>query len=93
MDYKISPHAEAGLENILDYLRYNFGNRFHDSYYLDFQSTIYLTTKMPELFPIASDDSGLRKMVFRKRTTMYYTVGSIIEIIAIIDNRQDFTLA
>lgn len=45
---------------------------------------------LPLGFPIASEQDRLRKLVFRKRTTMYYRVHDFIEIIAIIDNRQDF---
>lgn len=90
MDYDVTTEAKTGLQSIIDYLDGEFGNSFADSYYADFEHILFLLTQQPEGFPIASQKRNLRKLVFRKRTTIYYQVTDFIKVIAIIDNRQDY---
>jgi plasmid stabilization system protein ParE len=92
LDYDVTPEARIGLKNILEYLSGEFGKRFSASYYTDFEHILFIAATQPEGFPIASKRRNLRKLVFRKRTTIYYQVADIIKVIAIIDNRQDFKL-
>lgn len=90
MDYDLTAGAKRGLQSILDYLDDEFGITFTDIYYSDFEHILFLLTQQPEGFPIASKPRNLRKLVFRKRTSIYYKVNDVIEVIAIVDNRQDF---
>jgi plasmid stabilization system protein ParE len=92
LDYDITPEARGGLKNILDHLTSEFGLRFSESYYLDFEDVLFLATTQPHGFPMASQKRNLRKLVFRKRTSIYYQVTDHIKVIAIIDNRQDFKI-
>lgn len=87
---KISRRARVGVKGITDYLEAEFGEQFAVDYYIDFKAAISMLQTLPLGFPIASEQNRLRKLVFRKRTTMYYRVLDFIEIVAIIDSRQDF---
>ena len=90
MDYDVTPEARIGLMEILEYLSGEFGARFSDSYYTDFEHILFIASTQPEGFPIASKRKYLRKLVFRKRTNIYYQMIDCIKVIAIIDNRQDY---
>jgi plasmid stabilization system protein ParE len=90
VDYDLTTEAKSGLNDILEYLDGEFGQDFGDSYYVDFEHILYLATIFPMSYPIASDSRGIRKLVFRKRTTIYYRITDLIEILAIIDNQRDF---
>jgi plasmid stabilization system protein ParE len=84
--------AREGLENILDYLDSEFGINYGEEYVVDYWHTRFILESMPYAFPVASYERGIRKLVFRKRTTIYYRIHNVIEILAIIDNRRDFKL-
>ena len=90
MDSKLSSDAKSGLNSILEYLRDEFGYKFAENYFGDFSHIRHVVESQPEGFPIASKRRNLRKLVFRKRTTIYYQVTEHIKVIAIIDNRQDY---
>ncbi len=92
MDYDVTPEARIGLKNILEYLNFEFGLKFSESYYSDFEHILFLATTQPEGFAIVSLKRNLRKLVFRKRTTIYYQVTDYIKVVTIIDNRQDFNV-
>lgn len=92
MDYDVTPEARIGLMEILEYLSGEFGARFSDSYYTYFEHILFVATIQPEGFPVVSKTKNLRKLVFRKRTTIYYQVTDYIKEIAIIDNRQDYKI-
>lgn len=87
---ELTKDGEQGLDDILAYLKSEFGNRFERNYYSDFREIRFVMESFPQGFPIASQKRNLRKLVFRKRTTIYYQVTDFIKVIAIIDNRQDY---
>lgn len=90
MEYNSSVRAEKGFEQISFYLEAEFGERFAKSYYIDFENNLELMVSLPYGFPVVNQQQQLCKLVFRKRTTIYYRVLDFIEVIVIIDNRQDF---
>jgi len=87
---RLSKDANYGLSGILEYLTSEFGFKFAENYFNDFVHIRFLLEQQPEGFPMASQKRNLRKLVFRKRTTIYYQVTDFIKVIAIIDNRQDY---
>ena len=87
---KLTTDGEQGLNEILNYLKEEFGLKFEKDYYSDFRDIRIVMEGFPQGFPIASKRRNLRKLVFRKRTTIYYQVTNHIKVIAIIDNRQDY---
>jgi hypothetical protein len=89
---KTTLEARKGLENILDYLDSEFGINYGKKYVEDYWHMRFILEYMSHAFPVASYERGIRKLVFRKRTTIYYRIIAVIEIIAIIDNRRNFDL-
>jgi plasmid stabilization system protein ParE len=87
---KLTIDSECGLSEILSYLKGEFGLKFEKNYYSEFRDLRIVMENFPEGFPVVSKSRNLRKLVFRKRKTIYYQVTDYIKVIAIIDNRQDY---
>jgi plasmid stabilization system protein ParE len=92
LDSNLSKDAKSGLNSILEYLSEEFGYKFAENYFGDFSHIRHVVESQPHGFPMASEKRNLRKLVFRKRTSIYYQMTDHIKVIAIIDNRQDFEI-
>jgi plasmid stabilization system protein ParE len=90
LDSNLSKDAKSGLNFVLEYLREEFGYKFAENYFGDFSHIRHVVESQPRGFPMASEKRNLRKVVFRRRTTIYYQFTDHIKVIAIIDNRQDY---
>ena len=85
-----SPLAEKKLFQLLEYLETEWGRSSRISFIDKFSSAINNLEVVPYSFPIADQERGIHKCVVTKQTSIYYRIlAQEIEIITLIDNRQD----
>lgn len=92
MDYKIFWTQEAidNLESILEYLSANFSNQEIDKFKKKLSKQIELIQKFPQMFPVSSYNTKLRKAVLSKQTTVFYEVKeNVIHLVYLFVNYQD----
>lgn len=92
MDYKIFWTQEAidNLESILEYLSANFSNQEIDKFKKKLSKQIELIQKFPQMFPVSSYNTKLRKAVLSKQTTVFYEVKeNMIHLVYLFVNYQD----
>jgi plasmid stabilization system protein ParE len=89
--YKIlwSEEAILGLKGIISYLEFRFSEKDIKKFVHQFDYQINLITTQPELFPISSNSSNIRRTLVGKLTSIYFRIeNDTINIISIRDNRQ-----
>ena len=87
-----SKNAESNLEFILDYLNAKFSKRVLDKFIKNLDKTVFLIQNNPEIFPLSSRNSKLRKCILSKQTTIYYKFSNEeINILSFFDTRQNPT--
>lgn len=87
-----SPLAEKKLFQLLEYLEVEWGRSSRKSFIKKFRSAVSNLEGVPYSFPLVDQDRGIHKCVVTKQTSLYYRiVGKEIEIITLMDNRQDQT--
>ena len=85
-----SPLAEKKLLLLLDYLESEWGDASRANFIKKFKTVINNLTSAPYSFPLLDADIGIRKGVVTKHTSIYYRVlNREVEIITLIDNRQN----
>jgi len=86
MDYNIFWTEEAiqNLEEIIDYLYFNWTQREVDNFKAKLSEQIELIRKQPKLFPVSMFQPRLRKAVLSKQTTIFYEVKNNIVYLAYI---------
>lgn len=92
MDYKIFWTQEAidNLESILEYLSANFSNQDIDKFKKKLSKQIELIQKFPQMFPVSSYNTKLRKAVLSKQTTVFYEVKeNMIHLVYLFVNYQN----
>lgn len=92
MDYKIFWTQEAidNLESILEYLSANFSNQEIDKFKKKLSKQIELIQKFPQMFPVSSYNTKLRKAVLSKQNTVFYEVKeNVIHLVYLFVNYQD----
>ncbi|MBT3303506.1 MAG: type II toxin-antitoxin system RelE/ParE family toxin [Bacteroidetes bacterium] len=86
----LSPIAEEKLTSILSYLREEWSERSANSYLETFLNKTEQISIHPRSCIESSEYKGLFKMVIEKHTSLFYRIyEDEIEIITIIDNRQN----
>lgn len=88
----LSPEAEAQLDNLLFYLENVWGERVMFNFIDKFEQALMLIQKMPLAYPVSDKMPGLHRCVITRQTSLYYQVGiDNIEVVAVLDNRQELT--
>lgn len=91
MHINITHEAALQIETIADYLELKWSARVRDNFLEKIERAISIIGQMPEAFPASDFHPGLRRCVAHKLTSIYYrATSSEIEILAVVDNRQDF---
>jgi len=92
MDYKIFWTDEAldNLENILNYLKENWTQKEIDNFKSKLIRQINLIASNPNMFPVSTYNTRLRKAVLSKQTTIFYEVkNNVIYLAYLFANRQN----
>lgn len=90
--YKVylSPLAERKLLILLDYLAEEWGDTSRDKFLKKFKSSVDAISSYPYSCIQSSIIQNLFKCVVNKYSSFYYRINeNDVEIITIIDNRQD----
>jgi len=89
----LSDNAKEQLHHIIDYLELKWSTRVRDNFIDKLQRAMDTIEKMPNGFPVSQKFPGLHKCVITAQTVAYYRIKEAeqeIEIIAVIDSRQNF---
>ncbi len=86
----ISSIAEERLELLFKYLLEEWSYKVKADFIKKLDKNIQIIKNQPESFPESERESGLRRCVITKQTTLYYEFNnSAIYILTIFDTRQD----
>ena len=85
-----SLRAFQNLKRIITYLEENWTEKEIKNFSIRLDSYLTIIEKRPNTFPAAKSKQNIRRTVVTKHNTLYYKVEKdSIQLIAIIDNRQD----
>lgn len=85
-----SPDAKEDLENITDYLMFQWGIEVTSRFLFHTDKIIGQLAKNPKQYPIFSFKKRIRRCVLTKQNTIYYRVkNERVEIVRIFDTRQN----
>lgn len=80
-----SPSAQKDIENIADYLMYNWGNNVVEKFLKRIDNLILQIAANPKQYPIIHKTLKVRKCVVTKQNTLFYRMeNDNIEIIRIL---------
>jgi plasmid stabilization system protein ParE len=86
----ISQIAEKRLEILFEYLLDVWSYKVKTDFINKLDKNIQIIKNQPESFPESEKESGLRKCVITKQTTLYYEFNNKeIHILSLFDTRQD----
>jgi len=89
-EIKFSPKAESTFDDLVTQLEQRWGGKFVDKFKDKVSKTLDLISETPYVYPIAPENSILRKCILHKNCSMLYRIyNDNIEIIYFWDNRQD----
>ncbi|MBA0882602.1 type II toxin-antitoxin system RelE/ParE family toxin [Flavobacterium undicola] len=81
--------SELTLDEIIEYIKNEFGNLVAEKYYFDVVKTVDDIGINPELFPIYQHKAKVRKAVINKKTILYYQIQEEnINLLAFYDVRR-----
>ena len=89
----LSQTAGDQLHALIDYLELQWSGKVRDNFIHKIQRSMQTIGSMPYSFPASERFPGLRKCVITSQTTAFYRIDEVrkeVEIIAVIDSRQDF---
>ncbi len=90
MNIYLSQEAEGQLQSLLEYLDNEWGERVCDNFIEKLERAIQTIASAPLAFPMSEKITGLRKCVVTRQSSIYYRISSTdIEIVSILDNRQN----
>lgn len=90
MNIFLSQIAEGQLQSLLEYLDEEWGERVCDNFIEKLERALQTISLTPLAFPASEKMPGLRKCVITRQTSIYYRISSTdIEIVSILDNRQN----
>ncbi|SRR6056297_2114535 len=85
-----SPDAKEDLENITDYLMFQWGIEVTAKFLFHTDKIIVQLAKNPKQYPIFSCQKRIRKCVLTKQNTIFYRLkDEKVEIVRIFDTRQN----
>lgn len=86
----ISKTAEKKLEALFQYLLEEWSFKVKSDFSKKLEKNINIIRDQPESFPKSEQQSGLRKCVITKQTTLYYEfTDKEVQILTVFDTRQD----
>ncbi|MCF8243817.1 MAG: type II toxin-antitoxin system RelE/ParE family toxin [Saprospiraceae bacterium] len=94
MPVYLSQTAYDQLHQILDYLEEKWSAQVSDNFLNKLERTMDSIGQFPYSSPPASHFPGLRKCVINKQVSAFYRIDEVrkeVEILAVLDNRQDFS--
>ena len=84
--------AVSGLIGIKEYLLKHFTQREVGRFYTMLRSFEKVVSVFPELYPVSARNEEIHRAVLSKQLSVFYRVSkSEILVIAIIDNRMDYS--
>jgi plasmid stabilization system protein ParE len=91
MSIFFSQEAEEQLDALLHYLEHVWGERAMFNFLDKLDQSLLIVSEMPNAFPHSDVFPGLYRCVVTRQTSAYYRIlDNEIEVVAILDNRQDF---
>ncbi|MCX2839358.1 type II toxin-antitoxin system RelE/ParE family toxin [Salinimicrobium sp. MT39] len=86
----ISEIAEKRLESLFEYLMEEWSFKVKSDFIKELDKNIQIIKDQPDVFPESDEESGLRKCVITKQTTLYYQFNDIeVHLLTFFDTRQD----
>ena len=86
----LSPLAEFKLDLLLQYLETEWGHKSKLDFLDKLKVSVGRISTFPKSCPESQEIPGVFKCVVTRQTSFYYRINSdAIEIITVIDNRQD----
>ena len=86
----LSPLAERKLELLLDFIETKWSSKTRKEFLAKLTKSFNQISQLPKSFPESEGFPNLFKCIVTKQTSMFYRIkGKEIEIITIIDNRQN----
>jgi plasmid stabilization system protein ParE len=86
----LSPLAEKKIEDLLNYLEAEWSPKSRNNFLLKVKQSVKQIAEQPKSCIESKEFKGLFKYVVSKQTSFYYRIlKDEIEIITLIDNRQD----
>jgi len=89
-EIKFTPEAEETFDALILQLRQRWGDGFVVKFETKVSKALNTITKTPYLYPIAEENTEIRKCILHKNSSMLYKVyDTEILIVCFWDNRQD----
>ncbi len=91
-DYEVflSPLAKFKLNKLLHYIEVNWGVNAKEKFLNKLENSVDQLSKFPQSYPASRIKKGIRKSVITPQISLFYRIHKkAIEIITVIDNRQD----
>ncbi len=89
-EIRFTPEAEETFDNLVIQLRQRWGDNFVIKFEARVLKSLRAIADTPYIYPVADENTGVRKCILHKNCSMIYkTKDRIIEIICFWDNRQD----
>ena len=86
----LSPIAERKIELLLEFIETEWSKSAKDKFLEKFKKSVKTVSNQPKSFPVSKSMKCLFKCVVSKQTSFYYRIiNNEIEIITLIDNRQN----
>ena len=86
----ISEIAEKRLESLFEYLLEEWSFKGKSDFIKKLDKNIQIIKDQPDSFPESDKESGLRKCVITKQTTLYYQFSDTeVHLLTFFDTRQD----
>ena len=86
-----SPTARKSFDNLILFLESKWERKVIEKLFTELNSSLKSISINPEMFPVVSSKTKLRKCVLRRRTLLLYRIKSAdsIELVLFIDTRQN----
>lgn len=89
MTIALSAKASRQLEELLDYLETEWSPQTRRTFQNRLNRFVTILKTIPRGFPESAKFPGCRKCVVTPQTSIIYRInGSVIEVVAFLDNRQ-----
>ncbi len=95
MKVYISSEAAEQIREILNYLENTWSKQVSDDFLEKLQKAMDQIGLFPSSFPKSESFPAIRKCLITRHTSAYYRIDEIrkeVEILAILDNRQNFKI-
>ncbi len=85
-----TPEAEETYEALISQLQQRWGDRFVIKFHGRVSKSLTIIEATPYLYPIANENTEIRKCILHKNCSVFYKVyDNVVLIVWFWDNRQD----